>query len=187
MSELWNLMKEHEEITKVILWILTGGVFNVVLFYYMYAGRKHYNKVVKPELIENGKHLEGFFRTVDKYGLEAEESDGGDWIFIFVFGNFCTWFLANFWYVGLTVYSTIIVVGTITWAVSYIHNNFLKEEHTVTRFLKNHPEMVVTILKDETHLYYAVAKRLEAAGTIEINKSDQSVKIDGKEYFLKMK
>lgn len=180
MGELWKIMEANYGTTVLLVWLALGGIVNGWVFYIIYKARKHYNKYIKPDLIRRGRSLIHFSKTISYYG-------DSNWGVFLGLGNLFAFILAVLWPAGLPISLVALLLWGIQSVHLYIKRTFFLEEHIVTRYLKNHPDMVVGILESKYHRYYDIAKRLQSAGVIEINKSDQSVKIDGKEYFLKMK
>lgn len=177
---MWDCMNVHYQLTGILVWIFSGGIWNIVAFYYMVKARRHYRKVVEPELVSQGEAMMGFFDTVNKYGISG-------WIPLFIIVNIITFMLSVGWRVGLPIYLIILVLVFLGWSLNYIDSNFCQDEHKVTRFLKKNPQMVTTILENEDHTYYKIAKRLHASGVIVIDKSVQMISIDGKDYKIEVK
>jgi len=69
--------------------------------------------------------------------------------------------------------------------VLYLIDWYNQEEKVVLRLLQCNPDVLETILKEEGHTYYSIAKKLETSGVIKFN--GDTVEIDGKLYELKMK
>jgi len=164
-----------------LVWLLTGGVFNVWLLFALAKLIKGYKKATK-NAINSGNALPNFFKYCPN-----KVDDFPSLVFFAIVINFVILIISVAWPIGLFLVIITVIVNAVRTAHSLASKTFFSEDSRVLRHLRKNPEALEKILKDKKHGYHEVALRLQTDGKLTLDIAAKTVEIDGKTYELKVK